>query len=172
MHKLKGFNQPAKKFLILPCFGASSSFCFSKNLQKPRAPPNRISYSKKQKLEKLILHYQPKSSSTVVSRAFPPNCFSLSLLKSQPVTTLILIRRPALVASLTLAPSSHQGPSLPSSSSCPTVAPSLNGRRPFPQCRPYPSPPPPSSPTTTTTQIPHPSTAAAAPTPSCIAPSW
>lgn len=61
---------------------------------KAKISPKRGYYFQKQKLEKLILHYQPKSSSPVISRAFPPNCFSLSLLKSQPVTALILIRRP------------------------------------------------------------------------------
>ena len=36
-----------------PCLG---SFCFSTKLQKPKTPPNRTCYSKKQMLKKLILH--------------------------------------------------------------------------------------------------------------------
>ena len=49
--------------------GASRNFCFSKKLQKPKASPNEVCYFQKQKLEKLILHCQSKSSSRAASRA-------------------------------------------------------------------------------------------------------
>jgi hypothetical protein len=49
-------------------FGEASG----RKLQMLKAPPNRISYSEKQKLEKLGLHYNPKSSQGAASRAFAP----------------------------------------------------------------------------------------------------
>jgi len=58
--------------------GASRSFCFSKKLQKPKASPNEVCYFQKQKLEKLILHCQSKSSSRAASRASTGEPFSHS----------------------------------------------------------------------------------------------
>lgn len=49
-------------------FGEASG----RKLQMLKAPPNMISYFEKQKLEKLGLDYNPKSSQGAASRAFTP----------------------------------------------------------------------------------------------------
>lgn len=51
-----------------PIWGSFWSFCLSKKIQKPKAIPNKIRLLRKQKLRKLTLHYNTRSS-----KAFAPS---------------------------------------------------------------------------------------------------
>ena len=91
-----------RKALFGEAFG---SFCFSKKLQKLKAPPNGVCCSQKQKLRKLILHWESKSSSGPASRASTGEpLFSSFPVSSPPSVSAVACHRPYALASAVAAP--------------------------------------------------------------------